>query len=123
MEILFIIGFICFLVFKWLDTESSNKNSGLTNNKSYTPSPIRRQSAELVAANDVQTVINRAIRSESTLKITYKDMEGRVTTRTITPKQLFITEGSGELALSSYCHLRREKRTFIVDRIIELDLL
>lgn len=120
MEIILVLGFVCFLVFKWLDAGPSQKNSNLTNNKPYAPSPIRRQPAELIAANDVQTVIKSAIRSESTLKITYKDMEGRVTTRTITPQQLFWTEGSGELALSSYCHLRREKRTFIVDRIIEL---
>ena len=106
-----------FLVYKWLGSDEPNKKNYIPN-KPYEPGMVKRETATPIINDDFQSIINRAIHAERSLNITYKDLEGHVTTRTITPKQLFLTDGSGELALSAYCHLRREKRTFIVSSII-----
>ncbi len=116
LEVLLILGFVCFLFFKWQDSDAPKKNH--IPSKSFEPRLIDRKTAPPSINSDLQSVINNAIHTERSLTITYTDLEGHFTTRTITPKQLFLTEGSGELALTAFCHLRREKRTFIVSRII-----
>ena len=114
MEVLLILGLVSFLVYKWLDSEAPKKN--------YNPINYEQRIAERKAArgfhnNDFQSIINKAIHAERSLNITYTDLDGQVTSRTITPMQLFLTNGSGELALSAFCHLRKEKRTFMLERI------
>ncbi len=121
----------------WLDSESSHSKTSLTSSNPPKAKQISSSSSVLVkpkpiqagikiseiSNNDIQSIIKKAIGLKSKLIITYKDLEGYITTRTITPKTLFYTEVKGELALSSYCHLRREKRVFILDRIKTVKLL
>lgn len=120
MEIILVLGFLGFLVFKWFDTEPLNKNSRPPNVISPKSTLVRVNPVNLVDSDERQAVIKRAIASECGLRITYKDLDGNITARTITPHQLFLTDGG--LALSSYCHLRRQNRTFIVNRIQEAKL-
>jgi hypothetical protein len=120
LEVLLILGFVGFLVYRWLDSDEPNKKSYIPS-KPYEPGMVKREAAPPIINNDFQSIINSAIHAERSINITYKDLENRVTTRTITPKQLFLTDGSGELALTAFCHLRKEKRTFIVNRIINFN--
>jgi predicted DNA-binding transcriptional regulator YafY len=114
LEVLLILGLVVFLVYKWLDSDAPKKNYNPIN---YEQRITERKPARVFHNNDFQSIINKAIYAERRLNITYTDLDGRVTNRTITPVQLFLTNGSGELALSAFCHLRKEKRTFMLERI------
>jgi predicted DNA-binding transcriptional regulator YafY len=121
MEVLLVIGLVCFVIYKWLASGEASINGTPNNTKPSHPSMVKRNEAPLIIDSDFQTIIKNAIKNETSIKITYTDLEGQVTTRTITPKQLFLTDVSGELALTAFCHLRREKRTFIVSKISNIN--
>jgi predicted DNA-binding transcriptional regulator YafY len=75
--------------------------------------------AELVAAGDTElTVIRRAIRGERKLAITYFDLEGRETRRTVWPFALGFFERVRVVA--AWCELRQAFRNFRTDRITAL---
>lgn len=80
-------------------------------------------------------LINRAIADEKDVHFRYKKRDGTVTSRTVTPRELrklsvaelrallgrkVKIEREGRLCLFGYCHLRRDKRTFAIDRMYKL---
>ena len=62
----------------------------------------------------VQT-IEQAIRAHSRIKITYTDINQKITYREITPSHF--TKEHGIAYLVAFCHLRNEKRTFRLSRL------
>ena len=60
--------------------------------------------------------IERAIAIKSRIKITYTDINEKVTYREITPSHL--TKEHGIAYLVAFCHLRNEKRTFRLSRLM-----
>ncbi len=64
------------------------------------------------------THLDEAIRARKDLQITYIDRDGEKTTRRITPIQ--VTGLADYIYLRAFCHLRRDERSFRLDRIVEL---
>lgn len=64
------------------------------------------------------TELSEAIHSGRRLLITYIDSDGEKTVRWVTPRQVL---GLADyIYLQAYCHLRRDERSFRLDRIVEL---
>ena len=63
----------------------------------------------------VQT-IEQAIRAHSRIKITYTDINQKITYREITPSHFAKEHGIAYLV--AFCHLRNEKRTFRLSRVV-----
>jgi Predicted transcriptional regulator len=61
--------------------------------------------------------IQRAIRHKLPVRIRYKASNGAVTEREVDPYE--IKDG----CLLGYCHLRNERRSFKLNRIIKLDVI
>lgn len=70
--------------------------------------------------DDIQLPIGlgEAIHSGKKLHIVYEDKKGERSTRLVSPLQVIGL--SDYVYLRAYCHLRKEERTFRLDRIIEL---
>jgi len=64
------------------------------------------------------TDLSEAIYSGKRIEITYIDKEGETTQRWITPIQVMGLQDY--IYLRAYCHLRRDERTFRLDRIVEV---
>jgi len=62
--------------------------------------------------------IEDAIRNQKELQIRYQSSYGRMTVRTIRP--LEIITGVDSVMMVAFCYLRNEKRTFRLDRILEI---
>lgn len=82
-------------------------------------------------------LINKAIAEKKDVHFRYKKRDGTITERSVTPRELrklsieeiqFLIgdkvpiKKEGRLCLFGYCHLRRDKRTFAIDRIYKLRL-
>ena len=113
MGTIVIFGVILFLLIKWINASNAIDSKAVIH-KSIN---VRESPTEYLVLREP---IKSAISSRKRLRIKYKDIEGVITVREITPKALFYLDSSGDLALSSYCHLRGDERTFIVNRIVEL---
>jgi predicted DNA-binding transcriptional regulator YafY len=70
--------------------------------------------------NEIQlpTDLLEAIKSQKTLHLAYVDKNGKRSSRLITP--IDVQGLSDYIYLRAYCHLRREERTFRLDRVVEL---
>jgi DNA polymerase III epsilon subunit family exonuclease len=64
--------------------------------------------------------LKEALMQGSPVEIVYRDIKGASTTRLITPFMVEMTQGT--IMIDAFCHLRREKRTFRLDRIVRLKL-
>jgi DNA polymerase III epsilon subunit family exonuclease len=62
--------------------------------------------------------IKGALESQKPVRIEYKGANGRFTLRDITP--LSVEERGRSVKIVAYCHLRRENRTFRLDRITRI---
>lgn len=62
--------------------------------------------------------LKEALESGCTVKITYQDARGTVTTREITPLSVGLFRGT--VMVEAFCTLRQDKRNFRLDRIIEI---
>ena len=67
-------------------------------------------------SNPTVQAIERAIRGHTRIRITYTDINQRVTYREITPSHF--TKEHGIAYLVAFCHLRNEKRTFRLSRLM-----
>jgi 5-methylcytosine-specific restriction endonuclease McrA len=82
-------------------------------------------------------LINRAIADKRDVQFRYKKRDGTITNRAVTPRELrklsmaelrsllgpkVKIEREGRLCLFGYCHLRRDKRTFAIDRMYKIAL-
>ena len=67
-------------------------------------------------SNPTVQAIERAIRGHTRIRITYTDRNQRVTYREITPSHF--TKEHGIAYLVAFCHLRNEKRTFRLSRLL-----
>jgi DNA polymerase III epsilon subunit family exonuclease len=66
------------------------------------------------------TALGEAIYAGKRLNLTYVDKGGKRTTRIVTPIQVM---GLADyIYLRAYCHLRKEERTFRLDRIVEISM-
>lgn len=67
-------------------------------------------------------IINDAIKQKKNLEIVYLKAKDEKSRRTILPLYMGDMEykGTHYLGLEAYCHTRREKRIFNVDRILEI---
>ncbi len=64
------------------------------------------------------TVLRRALRRSRPLRIVYSGADGRESERFITP--LAIGQYRGNVQVEAYCHAVRDRRTFRLDRMIEV---
>ena len=62
--------------------------------------------------------IEEALQSGGSLRLRYLSAAGEETRRVVSPLQ--VTAYSGYAYLIAFCHLRREQRTFRLDRIVEM---
>jgi predicted DNA-binding transcriptional regulator YafY len=62
--------------------------------------------------------LQAAIENENEIEITYRDARGALSTRTITPLSLGVFRGA--VMMEAFCRLRKRKRNFRVDRIVEI---
>jgi DNA polymerase-3 subunit epsilon len=62
--------------------------------------------------------LKEALESGNSVEIVYQDSRGSTTTREITP--LAVGLSRGRVIIEAFCHLRRDKRNFRIDRIIEI---
>lgn len=67
-------------------------------------------------SNPTVQAIERAIRGHTRIRITYTDINQRITYREITPSHF--TKEHGIAYLVAFCHLRNEKRTFRLSRVL-----
>jgi DNA polymerase III epsilon subunit family exonuclease len=76
----------------------------------------------LLSANPRQSLLplelEEALEMRTTVMMEYVDAGGQRTHRQIEPIQ--VRRFKGELLLVAFCHLRQEKRTFKLDRIVQL---
>ena len=80
---------------------------------------ISFKSEELIS-NGKFDPLKKALTQGVPIEIVYRDIKGISTTRLITP---FMVEMSQEtIMIDAFCHLRRERRTFRLDRIVKLKL-
>ena len=62
--------------------------------------------------------LQAALENGDTLEITYRDAQGALSVRTITPLSLGVFRGAA--MIEAFCHLRQDKRNFRLDRIVEI---
>jgi DNA polymerase III subunit epsilon len=67
---------------------------------------------------DLHPVIEEALRLRVALRIRYLGHDGQSSERLVEPRKVTIREQATYLV--AYCHLRRQERTFRMDRIVEL---
>lgn len=67
-------------------------------------------------------IIETAIEEGANITLEYLKQDGSLTIRTIRPRKVELIDFSGKefLGVSGYCHLRKEERTFRIDRILSL---
>ncbi|MEP1209661.1 MAG: YafY family protein [Rhizobiaceae bacterium] len=66
-------------------------------------------------------IIRQSLRRESQVTITYEDLKGAITTRTIWP--ILISFFQGATVLAAWCTLRKDFRSFRIDRISSYQIL
>ncbi|MEP0941354.1 MAG: YafY family protein [Rhizobiaceae bacterium] len=66
-------------------------------------------------------LVRRSLRREAQVAITYEDLKGAVTERTIWP--VLISFFDGATVLAAWCTLRNDFRSFRLDRLIRYDVL
>ena len=66
-------------------------------------------------------LVRRSLRRESQVAITYEDLKGVVTQRTIWP--VLISFFDGATVLAAWCTLRNDFRSFRLDRLMRYDVL
>ncbi len=62
--------------------------------------------------------LQAAIENGNEIEITYRDARGALSARTITPLSLGVSKGA--VMMEAFCHLRKGKRNFRLDRIVEI---
>jgi DNA polymerase-3 subunit epsilon len=62
--------------------------------------------------------LKEALESGSEVEIVYEDARGSMTTRQIIPLAMGLFRGT--IMMEAFCHLRKDKRNFRLDRIIEI---
>ena len=62
--------------------------------------------------------LQAAIENGHEMEITYRDARGALSARTITPLSLGVSRGA--VMMEAFCHLRKGKRNFRLDRIVEI---
>jgi len=70
---------------------------------------------------DAPPEVQRAIATQSLLRMRYRSADGSETDRLVTP--IRVVDYGGNPSLLAHCHLRDARRMFRLDRIIELDLV
>lgn len=70
------------------------------------------------SAGDIRQMINDAMSSKSTVRITYSDSTGNVTERVIAPLEW---NDFDERKIRAYCYLRKDERSFVVSKIISAE--
>jgi hypothetical protein len=69
-------------------------------------------------SNDPKQLIDRALRDDCLVHITYQDLGKNTTRRTIKP-----IEWVEDYKIKAYCHLRNEERSFVLSGIREISLI
>jgi len=66
------------------------------------------------------TPVKEALKTRKRVILSYRDAQGQLTNRSVTPMG-FASERNS-LVLIGFCHLRQSKRTFRLDRIVEIEV-
>lgn len=75
---------------------------------------------EELISNEKFDPLKKALMQGIPIEIVYRDIKGSSTTRLITPFMLEMTQET--IMVDAFCHLRRERRRFRLDRIVKLKL-
>ncbi len=119
MEI--ILGFIAFIfvmLFLVKGSDKQNKSNSATTN-SHPQSTIRTTYSSNQHTPKYQRRGDPLWFGERKLIITYKDLDGNVTNRSIRIRQVYPMD-SGEIYFQADCELREESRTFKAEGVLEL---
>ncbi|KXB04340.1 hypothetical protein AKJ48_02930 [candidate division MSBL1 archaeon SCGC-AAA261O19] len=68
---------------------------------------------------DPKEVVLNAYRNGELVTIIYKDRNGTRTSRMIEPLEIVTNPYSGVRWIKSFCHLRQEERTFLLERVVD----
>jgi len=81
-----------------------------------------RLSNRTLPLEEKMAILDRAIKKKEPVAITYLKAKDEKSRRTIVPYAIEDAEYAGHpfLALRAYCTLRKEERTFNVERILEI---
>ena len=63
-------------------------------------------------------LLQAALQNGDEMEITYRDARGILSARTVTPLSLGVARGA--VMMEAFCHLRKGKRNFRLDRIVEM---
>ena len=63
-------------------------------------------------------IVEQAMRAHAPLRIRYAASDGKQSERVVQPLKVTLREQATYLV--AYCHLKREERTFRLDRIVDL---
>lgn len=70
---------------------------------------------------ELPPILDEALKKKAKVRVRYLSSAGVETERILTPKEIVFRQDSAYL--SAYCDLRREDRTFRLDRIIEIQII
>jgi len=125
MELIFLIG-IGWLVFSLMNRESSKQSPPREKSREISQQPQSvsqkptsfKTSGRLKNLNESkEKIIARALEAKKRLVFRYIDQDGQITQRTVTPISLERRHEGQVLCLTAWCHLRDDRRTFVVHRI------
>lgn len=133
MAIFFIIAALVGLYFYFkedLKTSTSNhSNRGNTSGKTRVYGDGERSSRDTnyeSKSDRNRRIIDDAMGKGADITFKYIDRIGTITYRRVTPKKIFmyqLEESGGQmLCMESYCHLRKDNRTFALFRIEDINL-
>ena len=133
MEILI---FIFFVVIIFLITRSSSsekiddppitkKATPLDVAKNYSSNSNTKSSSSNINSKDG---ITRCIKEKKIINFNYEDEAGNKTNRTVSPKEMFLSNPSNRYAsriyvVEAHCHLRNAKRTFLLKRMSKIKIV
>ena len=82
-------------------------------------------SSQNLSRKEKEKILKYAIKNRKEVKITYLKVKDEKTVRTVTPFKVGEITFNGKKipVLIGYCHLRKEKRVFHLDRILSIEIL
>lgn len=102
------------------DKENTKLKDFITNSKKNSFASVIEDNSTFEISSDYDSIKN-AIKDNTKLNIEYKRFDGEVSKRDITP--ISFIKVNKKIYLEAYCHLRNEKRSFRLNKILDFCLI
>ena len=117
--VILVIAIIIYWIWdsKSADAPTISERSTAATPRAHTPSytaPPRPESSPTQWRDPDHATVSSAIDHGTDIQFQYVDLKGKQTRRRVTPQRMFRADG---LYVEGLCHLRRENRTFKLDRM------